>query len=155
MCAISWPWFVVQGLSSKYIGLGLSLNGWKHFLNGPWRELLRVWQMLKKVHCSSDSIKLKIFASRDVLSISLIRAMFGKIEFQGNDNEMVRKVIWSLLYWNLRYLQMSKQFQNWLVLALELGEWHWAYPRKEASDWRGLCSKPLLLSLDLGLAPET
>ena len=80
--------------------------------------------MLKKVHCSSDSIKLKIFASRDVLSISLIRAMFGKIEFQGNDNEMVRKVIWSLLYWNLRYLQMSKQFQNWLVLALELGEWH-------------------------------
>ena len=38
--------------------------------------------MLKKVHCSSDSIKLKIFASQDVLSISLIRAIFGKIEFQ-------------------------------------------------------------------------
>ena len=51
-----------------------------------------------------------------------------------NNNEMVRKVIWSVLNWNLHYLQMSKQFQNWLVLALELGDWHRAYPREEASD---------------------
>ena len=47
--------------------------------------------MLKKVHCSSDSIKLKIFASQDVLSISLIRAIFGKIEFQETTMKWLEK----------------------------------------------------------------
>ena len=100
------------------------------------------WPEENSIKCFEEPVKKKSMIYQNALSWKSLQSevldkpysMFSKRESQQIRMKRLERSCEALLSWNLCCLQMSTQFWNWLVLLMELREWHLEYLKEEESS---------------------